>query len=358
MKHHEREFFIARILSGHVSLGEYQLSGYTDWSIRLKAEELYREVLEEGLLSGLYSMEDIQALLTKPFGVSNYRFGITLWAPDDDVKLSVLKEDTEKLKVGIYESQLNLGQKEAARVGLRKAEAEISRLLTIKHSLDGMTAQGLATMHKQIFLIGSSIVNGQGARLLGGDWYKNTYTPLLSVALKRFSESVLDEAEYRELARNDPWRSIWSARKSDGLFGRNASELSEEQRTLVLWSQFYDNVYENPECPPDSVIDDNDALDGWTIVQRRKREKENLVSSIEDKLSDKAKKANEIFIPAEDDKAAAKIDSINSIEARIIKRQRLNQVRQQGHVNEIDFKDVQQSLKEKMQAMKEEKERG
>ena len=36
----------------------------------------------------------------------------------------------------------------------------------------------------------------------------------------------------------------------------------------------YDNVYESHERPNDKIIEDDDCLDGWFIVQRRKHEKD------------------------------------------------------------------------------------
>ena len=39
---------------------------------------------------------------------------------------------------------------------------------------------------------------------------------------------------------------------------------------IVIWSKMYDNVQESIDAPIQSVMEDDDALDGWFIVQNRK----------------------------------------------------------------------------------------
>ena len=84
---------------------------------------------------------------------------------------------------------------------------------------------------------------------------------------------MLGESEIRELARSEPWKSIWSSSKNEGvLFGKRAIELSEEQKHLIMWSTMYDSIGESPDSPSDKIIADDDMLDGWLILQRRERE--------------------------------------------------------------------------------------
>lgn len=41
---------------------------------------------------------------------------------------------------------------------------------------------------------------------------------------------------------------------------------------MCHWSNFYDGVYEHPDCPSDDIIADNKALDKWVEEQARKYE--------------------------------------------------------------------------------------
>ena len=352
-----RDFFIARILHAKLPIDGYHYIGGVSWEDKLYAQHIYQETLEQAQLEGLFPLNEVVDLLKQPHHIAGYRYGMKLWTDEEEDKLIVLKDDIEKLKVGIFQSHLRSAQKEAARTGLRKAEKEVERLLAVKHSLDGMTAEGLAIMYRQIYLIGCSIYRNDGARVYRDGWWVLPHTPILHQALRTYTEGLIPEPTFRSLARNDPWRSIWSSRKGDGLFGRPSVELSDEQRNLILWSQFYDNVYESPDCPSDEIIDDDDALDGWMIAQRKKREKESLANSIESKLSDKAKSADEVYIPVDTPEEGRKLDSLNSIQSQIVKRQRLNQIRREGRVDEINFADNQQKLKKQLEDIKKEREK-
>ena len=96
----------------------------------------------------------------------------------------------------------------------------------------------------------------------------------LDLILSKINEHRIDESEYRDLARNEPWRSYWNIAKSS-VFGIPVIDFSEEQKTLCVWSKVYDNVYESSECPPENCINDDDYLDSWFIIQRRKRKQVN-----------------------------------------------------------------------------------
>jgi len=71
--------------------------------------------------------------------------------------------------------------------------------------------------------------------------------------------------EIRKLARSSFWRILWSSCKDNlySLFNFPAKDLNIYQLTLVMWSRLYDSVFEDPNRPPLSVIEDDDQLDEW-----------------------------------------------------------------------------------------------
>jgi len=85
-----------------------------------------------------------------------------------------------------------------------------------------------------------------------------------------------DESDLRKIARMGMWRIRWRAVEGDmnELFGRTAQDLTNDQFLLIYWSQVYDSVYENMERPPDSIIEDDDALDEWLKLESEKRDRE------------------------------------------------------------------------------------
>jgi predicted oxidoreductase len=112
-----------------------------------------------------------------------------------------------------------------------------------------------------------------------------------------------------------------------------------------MWSKMYDNIHDSSECPDDSVINDDDVLDGWFILQRKKREQEKKESDMEQNLNSEISSKQEVFLMASDREEAMKIDSINNQGAQFVKRQRFNKLKKAGQLNQIDFEDEQLKLK-------------
>lgn len=50
------------------------------------------------------------------------------------------------------------------------------------------------------------------------------------------------------------------------------SDWNINQVALCFWSNFYDNVYEHPERPPQKVIENDDLIDKWAKDQSKKME--------------------------------------------------------------------------------------
>ena len=144
------------------------------------------------------------------------------------------------------------------------------------------------------------------------------------------------------------WRSYWtSAKNGASLFVGSVSEWSDDQRVLASMSRMYDNVYEHPECPSDQVIDDDDMLDGWMILQRRLVDVQKKKTAV-DALHPKLKNAQEVFIMADDSQEAQEIKSFNTQETLNTINQRSDFINARGSVSSIELPDVQMDLRNKM----------
>ena len=150
-------------------------------------------------------------------------------------------------------------------------------------------------------------------------------------------------AQSRELARSEPWRNYWGSDKSN-LFGRPAIDLTEEQRSLVLYSKMYDGAYEHPDCPEEDVIKDDDMFDGWMIFQRRKREKKKTANQVDSVLGAKQREAEELFIPKQNQDGAQKIHEMNTHESRIRRKQRDQVIQKVGSARDSQFPDRKQQI--------------
>jgi plasmid replication initiation protein len=103
----------------------------------------------------------------------------------------------------------------------------------------------------------------------------------------------------------------------------------------------YDSVYESGESPPDTVIEDDDCLDGWFIDQKRKQEKYKKDLDAQKFTSNKKiAKAPEVFVVASSGKEAEYVESLNSLQAQHIKKQRMQTVENNKTATDLDFMDV------------------
>lgn len=101
----------------------------------------------------------------------------------------------------------------------------------------------------------------------------------------------------------------------------------------------YDGVNESQEAPGESVIKDDYMLDGWFIVQRKKREKAQSEKEFE-QGNPKIAGAGEVYIMANNKEQADKIESLNSPTSKMIKKQRLDTLKKAGSASQGQFQDA------------------
>jgi hypothetical protein len=168
--------------------------------------------------------------------------------------------------------------------------------------------------------------------------------------MHKYYGAILSADNIRMLARTMPWSWLWGILKTNGkLFSNDA--LTNEQQSLISWSVMYDRIHESPDCPSDDIINDDDMLDGWLLIQRKQREAERKKQEVESAVGGKIVNADEIFIPVETAEDALKVDLLNSPRAVNIKKQRLRQIKAEGMVKEQSLKDMK--LRQAMQMRQE-----
>lgn len=268
-----------------------------------------------------------------------------------------LKEVIKNLNESIDNYKLNLFREffvDKKRQKLKKdlvlIKNKLGHFLNIQHSLDYLTLNGYATMIKTQFLAAMSICTLEKKPIFHPDDFLTIDYSLVDKVIRHWNENRITHEEFRELARTEPWRSYSSARKEDA-FGVAPIDLNDEQRTLLLYTKMYEGVYNHPECPSDELIEDDDALDGWMIDNKKRVEREKNQRAIDKKLGDKHKDATEVFLPAESKEQIKKIEELNDTQAKMTKMQRNALLKQKGKVKEADMPDVKQELQMKSQQM-------
>ena len=328
MKQHEREFFISQIRSGRVNVVKnHQKLVIFPLTIDQSVEacEVYNEAYQQAYIDEMMTESEIE----------NWMREKELWTHIDDNKIEGLKKDLEKLKVEIYNARNNIKLKETIRLYIRAGENQLATHLSKKNSYYQNSAEGYASSEKAMWII----KNTTYCNNLLYDFSDIS----LSYIMDEWQSSFLNDSKCRELARTEPWKSLWVIKNNSNikLFNNEEDhELTYNQKNLIIWSQMYDNIQESLECPQKDVIEDDDMLDGWFIVQAKKREQERAEQELQNNTkSDKIKNASEVFLVAKEKQDANRVESMNSVQSANIKKQRSALVNKKGTVEQIEFMD-------------------
>ena len=256
-----------------------------------------------------------------------------VWSKEEEVRIKQLEKDMEQYKVDIYSFYFKSNSRERARQDLRLQELEYYQLLQKKHAYDHVDAEGVASYSKLNWVIEKT------TKLKDGNPYDFSHFTSHEILQKK-DQIQLSEKKIRGLAKEPPWTNIWNMSKKTGiLFREETFTLTTEQQVLIAWSSIYDNIKESHEAPPDDVIDDDDACDGYLIEQRRKRDKQRGQKAA-DELTNVHPGAQEVFIPAETPEDAARVHALNGVGNEMVRRSRLKSLEGGKELNYSQFSDV------------------
>lgn len=330
MEYYEREFFIARIDAGYLRCSTENgtiLIHPPHKDILYQAQEIYHDAYQCAMLEGLMDDEEILDFMVRE----------KLWTKENQHDLDILPENIEKLKVSLYRNCYKVRLQERARQTLEISKKEYERLTALRHAWDYITCHGLATFTRWQFIILNSVTYEDGRPY---DWADMDTLQVLNF----FNQSVLADTMIRQLARTDPWVGIWPIRKKAGQLFQEPMTI--EQSRLLMWSIMYDNIQEASEPPHESVIDDDDMLDGWLILKRKEREKDQRKAAGEAQIAENPKIANadEVFLVADNMKSAKEIYDMNDEYGRRVINQRAAFAKKKGTARLMDLPDMRQRL--------------
>jgi hypothetical protein len=311
MKQHERELLVLKIRSGntYINIGDINLI-IKPPTIEQSIEscEVYNQSYYHAYAEEIMSEDEML----------EWMFEQDLWTPHDDKKIESIKKNIEKLKIEIYNARNDKKKASQIRLYIRAIEKQLISYVNKKNSYMQNTREGIATSDKISWLIKNTTFR---------DKKLYDFSDLsLSYVVDEWQSSFLSDSISRDLARNEPWKSLWTIRDNAKikLFMNDSDcELTYNQKNLVIWSQMYDNIQESIECPNKNVIEDDDMLDGWFILQAQKREKENAEKEVDGLVkNEKIKNSSEVFVIAQSEEHAEQINKANSIQSTMIKKQR------------------------------------
>lgn len=331
------ELFLSRIISGNLYFKYDNKSYWIKCPTSLEkymAQIIYEESYKNALEEGLYTDDQILNML-----IEN-----KIWNAEKEKELETTKKDIDILKEELFKNYFKSETRNRTRKMIEIAKIRIMELFEEKNQYHYLSCSGYASTARTRYLVGFSLRRSNGAKVYSGKKFINTRTKILDAAILFYTKNELNEHIYRSLARSDQWKTIWNTSKyTKSLFGCSSTELTQEQIQLISWSNFYDNIGESPDCPEEEIIKDDDALDGWAIMQRKK-----MIAARKQKTADQVlgnlPEAKEIFIPAENKEDYDKINSMNDYGANIIKKERFAALNKYGTLPEESMPDSQREI--------------
>jgi len=295
------EKILNRIIQGRlrVKVGDLVLFIYEPCRDLLEESyDIWQEYYDLAYFSGeVYSKDEVMEILLEN----------EMWSPHDDHNADQMEDQIEELKVQAFQSYFNVKKLVGIKRQIRHVENLMTDLRMRSKQLDHITCTGLANFARKSWLIARTTK-------LADDSLFDFSTSSLSSIMDIYAYHAITTTDFRKIARTQPWRAMWGSGKASGtVFGKPTCELDTNQLGLCSFSSMYDNVFESPDSPKDEILEDDDCLDGWFVVQRRKFEKQKKEMQRNETATSNSKIANsdEVFLMAEDQHEAQEIYGLN-----------------------------------------------
>lgn len=318
-----------KIISGRTSfkLGDLFLC-FTEPTSDIVSQSyaIYEEAYDRAYIDNCFTDEDYE----------NFLIECDIWTPHHEKEAERLKKSIDDKKVQIYENFHNIKEFKTSKKELYILDKKYKEFINNKYKHANLTCHSIAENARWNWIFSVCTYNG--------DKLIDSSVNIESVN-KAYAAKMVDSEHIRECSKLDLWRSIWNCNKIHGglLFNRTPTDYSRDQINLCSYSIMYDNIYEHPECPEEKIIEDNDAIDGWLIKERRKNEVEKAKNKKVTK-NNKIANAQEQFIMASNEEEAKIIYEMNDEKTRNIIRQRFSLIEQKGTVKDHEFADKRQEI--------------
>ena len=260
------------------------------------ADFFSQEQYDDALIDGIWNQDDAE----------KYLIEMGYWSQSEEDKIKELEKNIENMKLDYFNNFYNSSTKDYIKKNLSKQTGNSQDLLNKKYLFYDKTCEYLKKYSHTSYLL-----------------QKTAFCKDKKLACKYFSSQTLFNkyssvktdisSNLRKIAKSEEWRGKWIS-VGKRIFSNRPSSFTELQISIISWSNYYDGVYKSYDKPSDDIIEDDIALDGWSISQRRKRQEEEKKKSAEKMLPENMRNAGEIFIPARNAKEASDIMSLNSQE--------------------------------------------
>lgn len=288
------------------------------------ADFFSQEVYDDAILDGIWTQAEAEEYLINNGYLSK----------DYEEEIKSIEERIEQMKVDYFNHFYNSQTKNYIKKNIEKQQEKQLNLHNKKYALYDKTCEYL----KQ-YCFNSYVLQKNSFLMDGGLAHEKISVQLIHSKYTATLNDIL--SKIRDVAKNEKWKSRWYGLKDKSFANQ---DLTEFQLSVISWSIYYEGINQSLERPSDDIIADDIALDGWSILQSRKRKEEEKKRNAESMLPKNISNANEVFIPARNQKEAEDIFSLNDGQGKA----RINSIRQDlqkyGSRTENQLSDTQREL--------------
>ena len=333
MNENDIELYLYRIISGQTIFfynNEEYILYAPNVEIKHRAAIIYDSIINEEKYHDWLREENCENLM----------IGLGIWNIAVPKQLKAFEKGLDDLKVELFNNFMMTSKTKDIRKKIKSTKDNINKIYQSKSEFISHTLEGYASSIKNEHLICNTLYKDN--KLLFQHNTNKSYT-LFNNLVYHIDKLMITTEIFKILSRSSLWRGYWNADKTN-IFDKCTTELTDEQRALLNISRMYDNIYEHPECPDDKIIEDDDALDGWMILQKRKNDKDKKKSQF-DSSNPNLKNSGEVFVMSRSAEEKNEIFDMNSMEAKSAMKEKFSYIDQHGQVEDGSLPDVQRDVK-------------
>lgn len=337
MNDEDFSLLLYRIISGKLYFSYnheiYELRS-PDNEIKYKAQLLYNNIINEEKYNDWIRQDYLDNIL----------ISLGLWTRDTNTIMKDLEKKIDNQKVDLFKFSALSDKVKSIKKTLGQYKNQLTQIQNKKNDLFANTLEGYALSIKNEYIICHTLFKNNKKVFQDNAINNQDSYSYFNNLVNEINHNMIDVSIFKSLCRHQLWRSFWNCNKGN-IFSSSISELTEEQRTMINISKMYDSVYDHPECPSDRVIEDDDMLEGWMILQRRKSEQAKNQQKV-DNLNPKLKNAQEIFLMSDNQESFEEIINLNTQEAAHRMQEKFAYVKAKGVAVESELPDVQRQLQQ------------
>lgn len=321
------EYLLYRILLGYYNITFNNLDCvvyYPSLNIKYKAEQLYLKVLDDHKFDTEWLSDiQLQILLEKN----------NIWNNEKDNYLKNQQNLLDKTKIELYKDFSNQQLKNKHKKLISSINSIVNNLITEKTSLDYLTLDFFASTIKHEYILMNTTYYNERLLLKDNDDHKLVQDLSYEILKHQINMTTL-----KQIARSDLWKSYYS---ENVMYPNGTLETNDDYRNLINLSKMYDSIKQHPEAPTEEVTNDDDALDGWLLLQKEKATKDKRKNQVLDRIrGNKIKDAKELFVITQDQKEAEEIFGLNDPKTMKDIRASIDMAKQKGKVSWTDLDHV------------------